>query len=143
MRLEGYDYSTPGAYFVTVCTQSRLPLFGQIADGNMAANRLGAVVEDSWAEIPNHYHNISLDAFVLMPNHAHGVIIIEHGTSGLGASFKPALPTTMTSKRHGFPKSFGHSRHSQPAESIRCVQMPASPCGSVDSTTTSYGVRVN
>ena len=92
------------AHTSSVCTQSRLPLFGQIADGNMAANRLGAVVEDSWAVIPNHYHNISLDAFVLMPNHAHGVIIIEHGTSGLGAGFKPALPTTMTSKRHGIPE---------------------------------------
>ena len=104
MRLRGYDYATPGAYFVTVCTQDRVPLFGRIIDGNMAANRLGAVVEDSWAEIPNHYDNVSLDAFVLMPNHVHGVITIEDETPVVGAGFKPALPAGKTSRRHAIPE---------------------------------------
>ena len=74
MRLRGYDYSTPGACFITVCTRNRLPMFGRVVDGKMAANRLGAVVEDCWTRLADHYDNIALDAFVLMPNHVHGVI---------------------------------------------------------------------
>jgi putative transposase len=70
----------------------------------MAANRLGAVVEDSWAGSPNHYQNVSLDAFILMPNHVHGVIIIEDEPSGVGAGLKPALPATASSRRHGAPE---------------------------------------
>ena len=104
MRLRGYDYSTPGAYFVTVCTQNRLSLFGRIVNGAMAANRFGEVVEDCWAKLPDHYDNVALDAFILMPNHIHGVIIIKDELPGVGAGFKPALPAAMTSRRQGVPE---------------------------------------
>ena len=86
MRLRGHDYSTPGAYFITACTQDRLLLFGRVISGKMVRNRLGAVVEDCWAKLPDHYNNVSLDAFVLMPNHIHGVIIIESAPPGVPAS---------------------------------------------------------
>ena len=104
IRLLGYDYSTPGAYFITACTQNRLLLFGQVVNNKMAANRLGAVVEDCWAKLPDHYDNFALDAFILMPNHVHGVIIIEDETTGVGAGFKPALPAAAASRRHGVPE---------------------------------------
>ncbi len=90
IRLLGHDYSAPGAYFFTACTRHRLPLFGRVVAGEIAANRLGAAVEDCWTKLPDHYDNIALDAFTLMPNHVHGLIII------VGAGFKPA-PTG----RHG------------------------------------------
>ena len=102
IRLRGYDYSTPGAYFITVCTQNRLPLFGEVANDKMASNRLGEVVQNSWEKLPDHYDDLILDAFVLMPNHVHGVIILEDGTTGVGAGFKPALPASR--RRHGVPE---------------------------------------
>ena len=104
VRLRGYDYSTPGAYFITVCTQNRLPLFGEVANGRMEANRLGSVIEDCWAKLPDHYDNVALDAFILMPNHVHGVIIIEDGPTCVGAGLKPALPAAVSVRRHGVPE---------------------------------------
>ena len=92
IRLRGYDYSTPGAYFVTACTQNRFPLFGQVANDKMEANRFGAIVEDCWAKLPDHYDNVALDAFILMPNHVHGVIIIKDEPTGIGAGLRRGLP---------------------------------------------------
>ena len=104
IRLRGYDYSNPGAYFITVCTQDRLPLLGEVADCEMAPNRLGEVIQDCWANLPDHYHNLVLDAFIVMPNHVHGVIILEDETTGVGAGFKPALPAAVSRKRRGVPE---------------------------------------
>ena len=103
-RLKGYDYSTPGAYFITVCTQNRSLLFGQVVAGKVSASRLGAIVEDSWAGLPDHYGNVILDAFILMPNHVHGVIIIHDEPTVVGAGLKPALAPAVTSRRHGLPE---------------------------------------
>ncbi len=66
----------------------------------MAANHFGAIVEDCWANLPKHYLNITLDAFVLMPNHVHGVIIIEDNTMGVGAGLQPALSERVVDERH-------------------------------------------
>ena len=106
MRLKGYDYSTPGAYFITVCTQDRRPLFGRVFNGKMSPNRLGAVVEDCWAELPDHYGGVTLDAFVLMPNHVHGVILLEDEPNGpsVGAGLQPAFARDEASRRHGVPE---------------------------------------
>ena len=105
IRLRGYDYSTPGAYFITVCTRNRLSLFGRVVDGEMEANCLGAVVEDCWARLPEHYGNVALDAFILMPNHVHGVLIIEDGPPGVGAGLQPARQEAASSRRrHGVPE---------------------------------------
>ncbi len=76
LRLKDYDYSQPGAYFVTVCTKDRETRFGGIVDGQMQRNDLAAVVQSCWDDLPNHYPNVGLDAFVVMPNHVHGIIII-------------------------------------------------------------------
>ncbi len=69
-----YDYTTPGAYFVTVCTHKRLPLFGEVIDGVMMINDFGWIVAEAWADLPQHYPHIVLDDFVIMPNHIHGVV---------------------------------------------------------------------
>ena len=104
IRLRGYDYSTPGAYFITACTHDRLLLFGRVVNDKMAANRLGAVVEDCWSKLPDHYENVALDAFILMPNHIHGVIIIGDGTADVGAGLQPAFPAAVGSRRPGVPE---------------------------------------
>ena len=76
IRLKGYDYSWPGAYFVTVCTHNRDCLFGKIANDEMFLNRFGRIIEEKWNNIPQHFEHIQLDAFQIMPNHFHGILFI-------------------------------------------------------------------
>ena len=76
IRLKGYDYTRPGAYFITVCTKDRASLFGQVVDDEMRLNELGKIVCNTWNDLPNHVSHIELDAFVVMPNHVHGIIVI-------------------------------------------------------------------
>ena len=76
IRLKGYDYSHTGVYFVTICTQNRECLFGEILDKKMMLNDAGRVIQTVWDEIPSHYSGIEIDAFAIMPNHIHGIINI-------------------------------------------------------------------
>ncbi len=76
IRLQGYDYSQAGAYFITVCTHNRVPLFGEIVDGVMVLNTAGQIVEKCWCAIPEHFPQVTLDEFVVMPNHVHGIITV-------------------------------------------------------------------
>jgi putative transposase len=80
LRLKGYDYSQAGAYFITVCTHRRVLLFGDVIEANVRLNDVGAIVNESWANLPNHYRGIELDAFIVMPNHVHGIIILSDDT---------------------------------------------------------------
>lgn len=80
IRLRGYDYSQAGMYFVTVCTQGRLCLFGDIADGVMNLNDSGKMVRATWDEIPAHYAGVEIDRFAVMPNHVHGIITLVGAT---------------------------------------------------------------
>jgi REP element-mobilizing transposase RayT len=76
IRLRGYDYSQAGAYAVTICTEQKQGLFGEIVEGEMVLNDVGRMVQQTWNEIPSHYAGCGLDAFVVMPNHVHGIILI-------------------------------------------------------------------
>ena len=87
IRLKGYDYSEPGAYFVTICAKNRSCMFGDIADGVMRLSESGKIVERCWQEIPEHFENTTVGEFQVMPNHVHGVIqIIERMCRGEVAS---------------------------------------------------------
>jgi len=83
IRLRNYDYSKCGAYYVTVCCASRECLLGRVADGRMHKSAAGEVVEACWNEIPAHFARVQLDDFVVMPNHAHGIIILGEGRRGV------------------------------------------------------------
>ena len=76
IRLPDYDYSTPGAYFVTVCTHDRECLFGEVADGGMVLNEYGKIVASCLQRIPTHFKHIQLDKYVVMPNHVHVILHI-------------------------------------------------------------------
>ncbi|WP_420631786.1 transposase [Candidatus Leptofilum sp.] len=76
IRLKGYDYTQTGAYFVTICTYKRQPLFGKIVNGEMKLSLLGQLVYYEWQKTAVVRPNIHLDAFVVMPNHLHGIIVI-------------------------------------------------------------------
>jgi putative transposase len=77
IRLKGYDYSQPGAYFITICTHQRECLFGKIVDGQMQLNQFGKIVQSHWRSLEKYHSHIQLDEFVVMPNHFHGIIIIN------------------------------------------------------------------
>ncbi len=78
IRLHGYDYRQNGAYFVTICTHNRTLLFGEIVDGEMRLNEAGQVAQRLWDELPQHFSHVDTDAFVVMPNHVHGIIVIAN-----------------------------------------------------------------
>ena len=74
IRFKGYDYTQAGLYFITICCQNRACLFGEIENGKMMLNDAGAIANDCWLNIPNHFPNAILHEYVIMPNHVHGII---------------------------------------------------------------------
>lgn len=82
IRLQGFDYSQEGSYFITICTQGHQPLFGEIIKEEMAINQIGKIVNDQWFQLPGRFNGIQLGAFVVMPNHIHGIISIEVSSPG-------------------------------------------------------------
>jgi len=90
IRLKGYDYSQPGAYFVTICTQNRECLFGEIEHGVMRLNAMGEMVKFTWDDRVHHVAGIALGPFAVMPNHVHGIIEIVVGAGPGPARTEPA-----------------------------------------------------
>ena len=87
MRLQGYDYRQSGAYFVTICTYQRHNTFGTVIDGNMVLSQWGEIVNDEWRRTETVRANVELDAYVIMPNHLHGVVlIVEDAAANKSAS---------------------------------------------------------
>ena len=94
IRLKGYDYSRAGAYFITICTKDRACLFGEVVDGEIQLNDMGHMVYQEWTHLPNRFPNIDLDAFIAMPNHIHGIIVITD-VDPVGAGLVPAQPVAQ------------------------------------------------
>ncbi|TCN65405.1 transposase [Acetobacteroides hydrogenigenes] len=83
IRLKGYDYSQAGLYFVTLCLYGRACLFGHIENAEMILNDSGRTAQQCWLDIPNHYPNVVLHEYVIMPNHVHGIVqIVDDGGYG-------------------------------------------------------------
>jgi len=90
LRLTGFDYSRPGYYFVTICTKGHIRWFGRICDNRMMLNARGRVAWQHGMNIPNHFTMVTLDEFVVMPDHVHGILII--GQSDVGNAYMRSLP---------------------------------------------------
>lgn len=76
-RLREYDYSENGAYFVTICTNKKMHLFGEIKNAEMILNNLGIIVNNEILKIKSYYSNIQIDKYTIMPNHIHMIIVIS------------------------------------------------------------------
>jgi putative transposase len=83
-RMQNWDYSWNAAYFVTICTDQRICFFGEIINGDMQLSEIGELANKFFAEIPEHFPNVHLNAYVVMPNHIHGIIIIDKPYYGKG-----------------------------------------------------------
>jgi len=95
VRLKGYDYASPGWYYLTICTHDRNFLFGEIVESQMRPSRTGEIAQKCWNEIPRHCPRTTLDVSIVMPNHLHGIIVIGGGT--------PSERTGTPSERTGTP----------------------------------------
>ena len=82
VRAAFHDYASDGAYFITICTKNRRPWFGAIKNGKMELSEAGRLAWACWLEIPQHFPFVSLGAFVAMPDHVHGIIIIDKNKTG-------------------------------------------------------------
>jgi hypothetical protein len=115
--LEGHDYSSPGEYFITICVRNQIPFFGKIENRKMILNDIGIIANKFWLEIPHHYQNIKLDEYIIMPDHIHGILIINSDppvltpnfvqTPNLGVSFPELLHGLLQTPNLGvsFPES--------------------------------------
>ncbi|GAX39125.1 hypothetical protein NIES4075_00760 [Tolypothrix sp. NIES-4075] len=76
-RLPAWNYASNGGYFVTICTEGRKCFFGEVVGGEMQLSQIGEIAQDLWYEIPKHFSNCDIDVFCIMPNHIHGILIIN------------------------------------------------------------------
>jgi len=113
-----WDYRWPGAYFITICTQNRVHYFGKINNGKMVLSNVGVIADILWHEIPHHAPNVELGAFVVMPNHVHGILILtENGNdndndnveTGHALSLPTDIPTDIFTEKP-IEKTIGQQR---------------------------------
>ena len=83
IRIGEYDYSQAGAYFVTICAKNRQCLFGSIKEGNMAPNQFGEVATACWTQLPCRFSEVETDAYAVMPNHIHGIVVIKRDVGAI------------------------------------------------------------
>ena len=100
IRLPGYDYSQTGSYFLTINTYKKDHLFGEVVNGVVKLSPVGEIVQEQWLQIPRHFSNVVLDAFVIMPNHMHGIVVITDGEVRSGKGKGKAFEKHGTQKIH-------------------------------------------
>ncbi len=105
IRLKGYDYTQPGAYFVTVCTHRWIPIFGEIIAGEMKTNPSSLVVKKEWLRAAQIRSSVQLDEFIVMPNHVHGIIMIMDGMDTAKTNGRDTARRIPTVERFGKPVS--------------------------------------
>jgi len=88
-RLKEYDYSQTGFYFVTICTKNRIHYFGEINNGQIILNRIGEIVNRQWLWLAQQYPFVRLDQHIVMPNHVHGILILDGELVGNGRDRSP------------------------------------------------------
>jgi len=94
IQIKEYDYTQPGGYFIIIVTHQRDCLFGEIINEEMQLNASGTIVDECWHAIPNHFPNIELGAFVIMPNHVHGIIVINDRAHADASACRGTIPST-------------------------------------------------
>ena len=118
IRLKGYDYACAGAYFVTVCAQHRECLFGEVASGEMQLNDAGRMVAAVWDDLSRMYAGVATDAFIVMPNHIHGIIVL-HGDNDRMVPSRLSLPDVV----HRF-KSLTTTRYREGVTTVGWTPFP-------------------
>ena len=118
-RLSTWDYSSNGAYFITICTANRQHFLGGIINGEMHLSEIGKKVYKCWQDTPNHFPHFYLDEFIIMPNHMHGIVLIEKPYIDNGNGFnvvetRHALSLRKTDPGQSKPEKTEESKQSHP-----------------------------
>jgi putative transposase len=93
IRLKNYDYTSKGAYFLTICSYEKSCLFGDILNEEIVLNKIGEIAYRQWLDIPKRFSYIEIDEFVIMPNHLHGILIIKNDDEGHSTLLLNCAPT--------------------------------------------------
>ena len=101
-RLAGWDYANNAAYFITICTKYRIHFFGCIKNHKMVLSEMGKTAEAYWYEIPNQFPFVKLESFVVMPNHIHGIIVINKPIERWIPELKDSVPPAESISIGGF-----------------------------------------
>ena len=122
IRLPGFDYSRPGNYFITICADQRRCLLGSIGENGIVLTSIGEIAKKCWIEIPLHFPDVGIEAFVVMPNHLHGILVINPTAPGnsqqsrstqraesFGKPLSGAVPTIIRSFKAAVTKSVRES----------------------------------
>ena len=96
IRILEYDYTQQGAYFISICTHLKKHIFGEITSGSMKLSPLGEIAHYQWLQLPQRFSNIELDAFIIMPNHIHGILIINKPQHPITRRYSPDLSNEDT-----------------------------------------------
>ena len=99
-RLKNFDYSDNGWYFITICTKDRQEYFGNIVNNKINLNEYGKIINNCWVEIPQHFNNVKLDEYQIMPNHVHGIIIIKNILNPVGNRHACSLQNVMCRRQN-------------------------------------------
>ncbi len=157
-RLQNWNYSWNGKYFVTICTGNRHCYFGDIIDGEMNLSEIGKIADKYWAEIPEHFPFVLLDEYIIMPNHVHGIVVINkqgnikngngdlNGDGGsvvetrhcLVSTTEPTEPTEPTKKSDKPYTTIGQKRFQNQGRNTL-----SSIIGSYKSVVTKYARNIN
>jgi putative transposase len=118
IRLKGHDYSAPGAYFITICVHQRECLFGEVISGEMKLNQFGQLVWSHWQNLAHHHSHLQVDAFVVMPNHIHGILILKNdqtnhnGFVGAGLADPVSAPHNASLPKPALSEDVGNNAFS-------------------------------
>ncbi|MBX0327210.1 transposase, partial [Oscillochloris sp. ZM17-4] len=102
IRLRGYDYSQPGAYFVTINVQGRLPLLGSIEMGAMQHSPAGMMAAAQWQALPERFAHVTLDVWVVMPDHIHGIILLHSNAAQPGPALGGVIGAFKSLTTHAY-----------------------------------------
>ncbi|GAB4506420.1 MAG: transposase [Anaerolineales bacterium] len=111
IRLKGYDYSQGGAYAITVCIRNRECILGEVVGDRVALSALGTKAQELWLAIPGRFENVLLDEFIVMPNHVHGIIVIQGEVKTMVEPPEPALDAPISREQRRqmlIPKIVGY-----------------------------------
>jgi REP element-mobilizing transposase RayT len=117
LRLADWDYSSDGIYFITICCKDRQSYLGSISNNEIVLSEIGLIASQYWLEIPDHFPHVKLDEFIIMPNHIHGILILDYSLVGTrhGVSLQPPI-CDIVGSCHGMtlpPRQESHQKINQ------------------------------
>jgi len=143
IRLKGFDYGTAGGYYITLCTEDRLPIFGEIIDGNMARSSIGEIVHQEWLRTSIIRPEITLDEFMVMPDHFHAILFIGTIAMGnVGAHGCAPNPMTGSIQDNGDQIQFNPFHRQKKSLSSLVAQFKATTTRLINELRNTRGIRV-